>query len=142
MPATPHVRPVRRRFLGAFLLALGLVLTLGLLAGPGHGEDAAHPRVYLRGIEDFPLMAALHELDESGVVFDKPGGRIVLSMAQGQVTPGDVLAFYADTLPQLGWRMEKATRFTREGEVLTIEFEAGSSPTVVRFSLSPHSFSP
>ncbi len=138
MHATPHVRPVRRRFLGAFLF----VLALGLFAGPGHGEEAAQPRVYLRGIEDFPLMAALHELEESGVVFDKPGGRIVLSMAQGQVTPGDVLAFYADTLPQLGWRMEKATRFTREGEVLDIEFEVGSSPTIVRFSLSPHSFSP
>lgn len=133
----PHILPVRRRFLlfaGAILLGFAVALP----ALPGQAEDTAQPRVYLRGIEDIPLMAELHELEESGIVFDKPGGRIVMSTAQGRVTPGDVLAFYARTLPQLGWRMEKATRFTREGETLDIEFETDSSPVVVHFSLSPH----
>ncbi|PCJ57707.1 MAG: hypothetical protein COA65_09115 [Rhodospirillaceae bacterium] len=140
MDETRYVGLVRRRF---FFAGVGLLaIATALFAVPGKAEEVGQPRAYLRGIEDLPLMAELHELEESGIVFDKPGGRIVISMAQGRVTPGDVLAFYARTLPQLGWRMEKATRFTREGEALDIEFEAGSSPVIVRFSLSPHSLSP
>jgi len=82
-------------------------------------------------------MPALTELDEAGIVFDKPAGRIVISLAEGQVTPAEVRAFYAKTLPQLGWRPKGAGLFHREGEVLRIEFETDVSPLRVRFSLSP-----
>ena len=37
------------------------------------------------------------------MVFDTPAGRIVEAVASGAVTRDEVLAFYAETLPQLGW---------------------------------------
>lgn len=129
---------LRRRvlfFAGVWLL--GMAWGNGVACAQSTVQDATQPRAYLHGIEDLPLMPELTELEGAGIVFDKPAGRIVLSMAQGQVTTKEVLAFYADTLPQLGWRMEGANRFHREGEVLHIEFEADVSPLLVRFSLAP-----
>ncbi len=112
-------------------------LLLGFLSlGPVRAAaDEASP-AYLRAIDDLPLMPKLAEVEDEGVVFDKPMGRIVISLAQGEVGEAEVAAFYAATLPQLGWTPEGKTTFRREGEVLRITFE-GRAPLLVRFSLSP-----
>lgn len=101
-------------------------------------EEAKTHHAYLRGIQDLPLMRELTELEEAGVIFDKPAGRIVISLVEGEVSEAKVLDFYANTLPQLGWTPEGKATFHREGEVLRIEFEANDKPLRVRFSLSPN----
>ena len=87
-------------------------------------------------------MDGLTEQADSGVVFDKPDGRIVERYASGPLTPESVKAFYSQTLPQLGWQpvAAKAARhlnFQREGESLDIEFKTVGSELVVRFSVAP-----
>jgi hypothetical protein len=119
---------------GALLVAAALSAT----GAVSLAEEAQPPRAYLRGIQDLPLMRELTELEETSVVFDKPAGRIVISLAQGEVSEADVLDFYASTLPQLGWTLEGKATFHREGEVLRIEFEVDDKPLRVHFSLSPN----
>src|SRR5689334_6805677 len=59
---------------------------------------------FVAGIGDLPLMPGLSPVPEQDVVFDKPAGRIVQAVARGPVKPADVSRFYAETVPQLGWR--------------------------------------
>lgn len=118
------------------LLAAIAVLSTSLAAAadrPGH---------FLSGVEDLPLMDGLTEQTGSGVVFDKPDGRIVERYASGPLSPDSVKAFYAETLPQLGWQAKPAKGpahldFERDGEALDIEFKTVDSEVVVHFSVMP-----
>ena len=118
------------------------LLSLLLLAGLAIPCLAAE--AFVSGIEDLPLMPGLQSLPAENVVFDAPGGRVVESWAEGNVTLQAVLAFYATTLPQLGWRRGTPETFRREGELLRLEFPASSpqgphtaGALLVRFYLSP-----
>ena len=126
MPIGKH-----RRLLFAALIA---ALTLAGLAAPGPGAQAQD---YIAEVEDLPLMPGLAEIEDAGVVFDKPDGRIVEAYAQGRVTREAVLAFYRQALPQLGWRAAGGAAFQREGEALSLDFLGGGGALVVRFTLVP-----
>ncbi|MGB1547677.1 MAG: hypothetical protein ACPHIA_03990 [Alphaproteobacteria bacterium] len=120
-------------------LGRGIVLACFLAAAlPSAGSAEEPAYAYLHGIEDLPLMPGLTEVEEAGIVFDKPAGRIVVAFAEGEASETDVLDFYTSTLPQLGWRLENKATFQREGEVLHIEFEPSGQSLLVRFSLSPN----
>ena len=128
---------------------LALVLMGGLAAGAPVGAQVGAPVGgegavgFVGGMEDLPLMAGLTEISGAGMVFDTPAGRIVEAFASGAVSRARVVAFYAATLPQLGWRQDAETLFKREGELLMLEFPqpaaAGpvTAPVTVRFVLSP-----
>jgi hypothetical protein len=96
---------------------------------------------FVSGMEDLPLTPGLVGIQEEGMVFDAPTGRIVEAYAGGTLTKEQVLGFYRETLPQLGWRLVNEKRFVREEEVLRIEFikQEAKTPAIikVRFSLSP-----
>ncbi len=110
------------------------------LAAPASAQSG-----YLDAVEDMPLMQGLAETGDGGMVFDKPSGRIVRSVAQGDVTPAGVRAFYIETLPQLGWTRAEEYEligelllFRREGEQLEIQIvPLSASRTEVRFSITP-----
>jgi hypothetical protein len=122
------------------ILVLGFALCIG---GVAFAEEGASS--YLDAIEDMPLMDGLHETGEGGIVFDKPNGRIVRSVAEGKVSAREVRKFYIDTLPQLGWvRLQKLELigdllvFRREAERLEIQTVPESDGTTeVRFSIEP-----
>jgi hypothetical protein len=123
---------VRHAFL--FAAAVALTATLAVAA-----DRSGH---FLSGFEDLPLMDGLVEQTDSGVVFDKPDGRIVERYASGPLSLDSVKAFYSETLPQLGWQAKPAKGaghldFEREGEALDIEFKTVDSELVVRFSVMP-----
>jgi len=105
----------RRVFLAAAALFVGVVAHAGAQGTGG----------FLTVFEDLPLMPGLTEEKGSEVVFDSADGRIVEAYASGNVERADVLAFYAETLPQLGWRPAGTGRFQRERETLVIEFPGG-----------------
>jgi hypothetical protein len=117
-----------------------LLALLGCLAGvlpavrPATADDT--PR-FIAGTEDLPLMPGLSELTGSGFAFDTANGRIVEAYATGEVAEDEVLRFYAETLPQLGWEQASPRGFRREGERLSIDFVAGGKPITVHFSLAP-----
>lgn len=122
------------------MMVLGFALCIG-----GAAMAAEKVSGYLDAIEDMPLMEGLHETGEGGIVFDKPNGRIVRSVAQGKVAADDVRAFYIDSLPQLGWvRLPKLELigdlliFRRETERLEIQtVPKYDGTTEVRFSIEP-----
>jgi hypothetical protein len=116
----------------AGLLGL-LVAAGGLAAGPAAGQAQA----FLEGSEDIPLMAALAPVPETGLVFDSPAGRIVESFAAGPTSRAEVLAFYNETLPALGWEAQSRVLFEREGERLTLDFFGPDGELTVRFTLAP-----
>ncbi len=117
----------------------------GLVAGDRVGAQVGGG--FVGGMEDLPLMAGLTEISGAGMVFDTPAGRVVEVFASGTVSRTRVIAFYAATLPQLGWRQDAETLFYREGERLVLEFPqsavAGTAAApvtdtvTVRFVLSP-----
>lgn len=114
---------------------LAATLAALFLAGPVTAAGDG----FVAGIDDLPLMPGLHAVAGEDLKFDKPGGRFVEASARGAVTPKAVSAFYARTLPQLGWRSTGADRFQREDETLQIDFP-GAVPgegVTVRFTLAP-----
>ncbi|MDE2227499.1 MAG: hypothetical protein KGL11_00470 [Alphaproteobacteria bacterium] len=112
-----------------------LLLVLALIAAP----LAAHADGFVPGTEDLPLMPGLAPVANSAVVFDKPEGRIVEASARGRLTRYDVTRFYAQTLPQLGWRHVAGTAaaWTRTGERLHLDFRGPDGDLTVGFTIAP-----
>lgn len=129
----------------AFLLAGPAVAGLGSFLVPIPPALAAQPAVaesgpFVPGTADVPVMPGLAAAESEPLVFDKPGGRIVQAVLSGEVPRQAVLAFYDQTLPQLGWRRTADRVFVREGEELRLEFPkpaGGQVATAVRFTLTP-----
>lgn len=116
-------------------IAAGVMLCLAAL--PASAQGAAGDGAYVAGIPDLPLMPGLTALPDGGLVFDKPGGRIVEAFARGSVAPQSVLAFYDQTLPQLGWQPEGRGAYAREGERLELDLGHDARGTTVHFRLFP-----
>ena len=129
------------------LRSIGLALAL-LCLGAVHSTQALAEDKFLSAIDDLPLMAQLDEIAGGVMVFDSPSGRIVESLTMGKVLKEDVEQFYSDTLPQLGWEKRAPGKYSREDEVLKLEFpqttardgtgSSGDPATIsVLFMLSP-----
>lgn len=91
---------------------------------------------------DLPLMPGFEEVADSGVVFDKPSGRIVQVIAFGKEPPAAVRAFYRETLVELGWRQDGGTtadglKMRREGETLNLHLSHADGQTVVSIVIHP-----
>lgn len=109
--------------------AAALVLAGGFAASALAGA-------FLTGTEDIPLMPGLHEEPGAGLVFDTPGGRIVEAYARGDSGREQVMSFYAQTLPQLGWTTNPDGSFRRDAERLRLDV-TGGHPVTVHFIVSP-----
>jgi hypothetical protein len=120
------------------LQSLTLVLLLALAGAVAADRVSAQAgEGYIAAIPDLPLMPGLTEVPERGLVFDKPGGRIVEAFAEGSMALRAVLAFYDETLPQLGWRREAPGAYLREGERLRLDLAPDAAGVTVHFRLSP-----
>jgi len=124
-----------------FFAAIVVIALLGganvIFAGSSLAQEAG---LFIKDIEDLPLMPGLVEERGSGTAFDTAQGRIVEAYATGPVSEGGVMAFYEKTLPQLGWRRLDIGVFQRENEVLKLEFPGGpgaAPPLTVGFRLMP-----
>ncbi len=123
------------KFLRSSRTAKWLVLGFALGMAPAVRGTAAERFFSL--VEDMPLMTGLTEIVEAGLVFDNPRGRIVTMFAKGNVARPAVLDYYGRALPQLGWKTTRPNRFSREGEILRLEFTKETDGLTVRFALSP-----
>ena len=112
-------------------------LSLAIVFGAGQAVAGS----FLGEVDDLPLMPGLTPLQNTGVNFDSPQGRIVEVYTAGKVTRPEVISFYAESLPQLGWVVQDVgdagAAWRRENEVLRLMF-SGTGPIVtVHFSLAP-----
>ena len=117
-------------------MAFTRVLSAAFAALLCAAASAAAAPTFLMEFEDLPLAPGLAEVP-GGVLFDSPSGRIMDATAEGQVSRQDVVLFYAETLPQLGWKKVSDRVFQRDNEVLQIEIDSRHRPLSVRFSVVP-----
>ncbi|HLF59291.1 MAG TPA: hypothetical protein VI732_06640 [Alphaproteobacteria bacterium] len=131
---------MRRHAMALVALAAAAGWALPATATAGDAGSTAHSG-FVSGFEDLPLMPGLIQVADAGTVFDTPSGRVVEAFADGPVAVEEVDAFYAETLPHLGWRRLSAHRYRREGELLDLEITArqggDKARTTVRFYLAP-----
>jgi len=123
--------------LRAMLHGVTAAVLLCLAALPAGAQGTAGDGAYVAGIPDLPLMPGLTALPDGALVFDKPGGRIVEAFARGSMAPQSVIAFYDQTLPQLGWQSEGRGTYEREGERLELDLGHDARGTTVHFRLFP-----
>lgn len=103
-----------------------------IYATPGGAAD-----VFLSRLEDLPLAPGLSEDAAAGLSFDSAAGRIVEAYARGNMTEHQVLQFYEETLPQLGWTADNERQYRRGGERLRLELTPSGQGLTVHYSLSP-----
>ena len=103
------------------MIVSGVVFAALALASVPAGLSAAE---FFSSIDDLPLAPGLTEIVEEGVEFDSPAGRIVTAVAEGDVRPDAVRAFYRRALPPLGWVPAPGGAYRREGEVLTLRLDS------------------
>jgi hypothetical protein len=113
-----------------------LIMAIGCGAAVVAAPDGAAD-VFLSRLEDLPLAPGLSEDAGAGLSFDSAGGRIVEAYARGNLTEDQVLHFYEETLPQLGWTAENARQYRRDGERLRLEILRSGQGLTVHYSLSP-----
>ncbi len=91
---------------------------------------------YIESLGDIPLMPELTIHNEQTMIFDAPEGRVVQVTATSD-TNIPVAAFYAQSLPELGWKTNSENSYYREGEHLDISTQKDGSGVRVTFSLKP-----
>ena len=126
-------------------LLLFTVLITGISTGNSSPAQAQPPApaaaapAFFTALRDVPLMPGLEEMTEFTVVFDKPEGRIIESLAVAGTTPPEAIRnFYDTALPQFGWRRIAQNSFVREKENLQIHFEEIEGQNILRITVLPY----
>ncbi len=94
---------------------------------------------FVEGLEDFPIPDGLEQIENAGLNFGNESIRLVeIYMESHSLKFAEIVHFYKDTLPQLGWKLVKKYSdrivFEREGEVAEIKKES-TNPLIVSLSL-------
>ena len=94
---------------------------------------------FIEGLEDFPIPDGLEQIENANLNFGNEDIRLVeVYMTSSSLDFAKVAQFYKDTLPQLGWKLNKSSdnsiKFEREGEMVEITKEE-SNPLVVNLVL-------
>ena len=109
-----------------------VVSSIGVLSTISHGNER-----FISGFEDLPLMRGMTETTENNVAFDTVHGRVLVSFAQSSESEEKILAFYKESLSQLGWKINRDGEFLRGEEILKIDFLPDGNYLAIRFSLEP-----
>tara|TARA_B100000676_G_scaffold311915_1_gene383754 strand:- start:8637 stop:9038 length:402 start_codon:yes stop_codon:yes gene_type:complete len=103
--------------------------------------NPASTESFFSTIDDLPMMKGLEELKDSAVMFSTLKGRIFEIAANGKlgekISKRKVILFYAQTLPQLGWRSTGLNTWFREGERLQLKISINKGILTTHFSLMP-----
>ncbi|MBE6449384.1 MAG: hypothetical protein E7013_01615 [Alphaproteobacteria bacterium] len=91
---------------------------------------------FLEGTEDVPLMNGMQYSADETFSIDNEDGRLYFSKLFIDAKNSDILTFYRQTLPQLGWQETQDFTFEREDEILRIavvdsEYHSNKKTTVI-----------
>ena len=93
---------------------------------------------FVHGIEDLPLYKGMTNSDEGLVVFDANQGRIIISEIFGEVEISEAENFYYKILPNLGWQAREKNHFSRDEELMQLEFLVDKNQLYIKFRLVPN----
>ncbi len=110
------------------------IIALMFLAGMARGEATDR---FVAGLGELPLMPGLVEQTDQRLIYEKPDGRIITAIARGGLSVKDISAFYAETLPELGWRRTAVWEYRREKEILRLTITTFASYTEVQYKIAP-----
>ena len=113
------------------LMMLTLIGGQFLIGKPAKAETQQH-----RWAGDVPIMQSWQIEPELGFAFDSPNGRIVMIFASTSADEGDIMAFYGQTLAQLGWT-GGAGNWVRDAEKLVIGKVQTARGALWRLMLQP-----
>ena len=102
-----------------------------LLGQPAKAETQQH-----RWAGDVPIMQDWQIEPELGFAFDSPNGRIVMIFASTSAGADDIMAFYGQTLAQLGWT-GGAGNWVSDAEKLVIDEVQTARGALWRLFLQP-----
>ena len=122
-----------------FVTALMMLTLIGgqfligqfLISQPVKAETQQH-----RWAGDVPIMQGWQIEPELGFAFDSPNGRIVMVFASTSADEDDIMAFYGQTLAQLGWT-GGAGNWVRDAEKLVIGEVQTARGALWRLMLQP-----
>ena len=117
-----------------FATALVLMMLIGdqfLIGQLAKAETQQH-----RWAGDVPIMQGWQIEPELGFAFDSPNGRIVMIFASTSADEDDIMAFYGQTLAQLGWT-GGAGNWSRDTEKLVIGKVQTARGALWRLMLQP-----
>lgn len=75
---------------------------------------------FLAGTEDVPLPQFLQIDETETFAFDTNEGKLFISKGYTEQNAKQIIDFYTQTLPQLGWTQQKDNSFVREDDTLRI----------------------
>jgi len=113
------------------LMMLTLIGGQFLIGQPVKAETQQH-----RWAGDVPIMQGWKIEPELGFAFDSPNGRIVMIFASTSADEDDIMAFYGQTLAQLGWT-GGAGNWVRDAEKLVIGEVQTARGALWRLMLQP-----
>ena len=102
-----------------------------LVGQPVKAETQQH-----RWVGDVPIMQGWQIEPELGFAFDSPNGRIVMIFVATSADEDDIMAFYGQTLAQLGW-IGGAGNWVRGAEKLLIGKVRTARGALWRLMLQP-----
>ena len=122
-----------------FVTALMMLTLIGsqfmigqfMIGQPAKAETQQH-----RWAGDVPIMQGWKIEPELGFAFDSPNGRIVMIFASTPADEDDIMAFYGQTLAQLGWT-GGAGNWVRDAEKLVIGEVQTARGALWRLMLQP-----
>ena len=88
-------------------------------------------------VGDVPIMSDLSVEPALGFAFDSPNGRIVMIFASSKAKAADILGFYNDSLPAMGW-VGGDGAWRRGLETLVISEVSTAAGQLWRLMVRPH----
>ena len=131
--ATPNSRLAAGKWLTALLVLAWFALAVfASLTFAKAAQSLQHSWV-----GDVPIMADLSVEPDLGFAFDSPNGRIVMIFASSKAKTADILGFYNESLPAIGWVGGDGT-WRRGLETLVISEVSTAAGQLWRLMVRPH----
>ena len=96
-------RGVSRLLMANLFLASLFLASFGMLASASLQTIQAAESQQHGWVGDLPIMPALSVEPALGFAFDSPNGRIVMIFASSAAAAPDIMRFYNESLPAIGW---------------------------------------
>lgn len=93
--------------------------------------------VFMPGTPDIPLMEGLRIDVSDDMNFDTPEGQVITFEAQNkQKTGAQIINYYRDILPKLGWIEIETNHFIREKDSMILTIIHQRKPGIIRFEIT------